>query len=65
VSLITAIESSIVAKLFRPLRKFGYPMPFDSSVSGMDNAIRRKSESAIKQFLSFGDVLKLNMITPR
>jgi hypothetical protein len=30
----------------------------------MDNAIRRKSESAITQLWSFGAVFKLNMITP-
>jgi hypothetical protein len=54
----------MAAKLFRPVRKFGYPMPFVSSVPGMDNAIRRKSESAITQLWSFGAVFKLNMITP-
>jgi hypothetical protein len=54
----------MAAKLFRPVRKLGYPMPFVSSVSGMDNAIRRKSESAITQLLSFGDVLKLSMFSP-
>jgi hypothetical protein len=54
----------MVAKLFRPLRKFGYPMPFNSSVSGIDNAIRRKSESVVTQLLLLGDLLTLNMNTP-
>ena len=46
-NLITPIESSIVAKLFRLARKFGYPKPFNSSAPGKDNAMRRNSSGVI------------------
>jgi hypothetical protein len=55
----------MVAKLFRPVRKFGYPIPFNSSVCGIDNAIRRKSESVVTQPLQLAELLALNMIIPR
>src|SRR5580704_5943331 len=39
----------MVAKLFRAMRKFGYPKPFSSSVPGKDNAMRRKSSVVMWQ----------------
>src|ERR1700680_3186755 len=47
----------MVAKLFCPARKFGYPKPFNSSAPGKDNAMWRKSSVFMRQPLSSGDWL--------